>query len=215
MIYKLKSIKKKLSLINKDFSFFFMYKRKIFNTRGYCVHSPYIYEFIHRVIKNKTPYYCFDSLWLKIKNELNDSLKISNITKKTTFELIFRIVDSLALEKVHIITNNTENNLLNKYIERLNCSVYLNDKIDTYINYDGTIIVFEVFKEELIDYFLNKKDERIILIFIAEKSDVRKKIKEKISYYSQDLPTIIELNNLDIWFLGYNISNKRIKLYYK
>lgn len=218
MIYnKTKLLITKLRFMDKNFGFVTKYKRKIFNTRGYRVHSPYVYDFIHRVIKNKRPYYCFDTIWEEIKHGIENNEKQNNITKKTTFELIFRIIDSLSLKNVSIVTDNIEDNLLYRYIRNINCNVslYKTNDLDNSL-YDSDMIVVETFEGKVIDCVLNDKtNKKNIVVIITEKTFVKSKIKEKLSTTCFRTPSAIELNNMEIWFLGYVVSNKKTKLYYK
>lgn len=218
MIYKkTKLFRTKLRFINNNLSFVFKYKRKIFNTRGYSVHSPYVYYFIHRVIKNNKPYYFFDSIWHEINHYIIDNGKHETITKRTSFELIFRIIDSLSLHRVCIITDNVKNNLLYRYIKNIDCNVclYTSDNIDKNVC-DNDIIVLETLKSNSLDSILNSdSDKKNIVVVITEKSCVKDKIKEILRMSFLRTLSIIELNNMDIWLVGYDVSSRRTKLYYK
>ena len=62
-----------------------MFLRRWLNTRGYGVHSPFAYTFLHDVIKQKIPYYAY--------NELKKSRCADAANTIQEDELLFRIAN--------------------------------------------------------------------------------------------------------------------------
>ena len=214
------SLKQKFSKVTqKGKRVFILSKRSIFNRRGYTVQSPFIFHFIHKTIKNRYHYYSYDELEAKYSQTLNKLKKDYGkeiISSTKTLRLIFRIVHDLHLEKI-AVSSATKNEVLEAYIKAAssNASVEWIKDIDPN-KYDMLIFssVSNDKDDEYIKDIISKASNGAIrlLILVSRKS---RNIENQNLIMTKELNVSkLELNNLDIYFIGYVDTPKNYSLYF-
>lgn len=195
-------------------------KRILLNRRGYKVHSPFIYSFIHSIIKNKREYYCYPIVKDKtkyIRKNIFRSTSSNLIYRVSLLELIFRISNDIDIESI-IIVSDSNISAVPYYLGVTNKNI-ISIGSDEYISnvYCNHICIIEEVNTNIVDtIYSNLIQDNTSSIFII--STRNKKIKDKIfsiAGKNRDQFASIELNNLDIWFSDKNITPSRSKIYYK
>nr|WP_314651666.1 hypothetical protein [uncultured Porphyromonas sp.] len=74
-------------------------KRLLLNQRGDGVHSPFAFGLIHRVIRNRRPYYCFAPLREELRDLARD-LSREALRRPSALELIYRLLQELRPSEV-------------------------------------------------------------------------------------------------------------------
>ena len=74
-------------------------KRLLLNQRGDGVHSPFAFGLIHRVIRNRRPYYCFAPLREELRASAC-SLSQEALRRPSALELIYRLLQELRPNEV-------------------------------------------------------------------------------------------------------------------
>lgn len=74
-------------------------KRLLLNQRGDGVHSPFAFGLIHRVVRNRRPYYCFAPLREELRASAR-SLSQEALRSPTALELIYRLLQELRPSEV-------------------------------------------------------------------------------------------------------------------
>ena len=74
-------------------------KRLLLNQRGDGVHSPFAFGLIHRVVRNRRPYYCFAPLREELRASVR-SLSQEALRSPAALELIYRLLQELRPSEV-------------------------------------------------------------------------------------------------------------------
>lgn len=198
---------------------FTLSKRSIFNRRGYTVQSPFIFHFIHKTIKNKHHYYSYDELEAKYSQRLKKLKKDYGkeiISSTKTLRLIFRIVHDLRLEKI-AVSSATKNEVLEAYISASysKAQVEWTQDIDPQ-KYD--MIIFSSLSNEKEDEYIKdlifkaSNESLKLLVLVSRKSP---NIENQNLIMTKDMNiSKLELNNLDLYFIGYVDTPKNYSLYF-
>lgn len=89
-------------------------KRLLVNRRGDGVHSPFAFQLIHRVIRSRRPYYCFEELRAVLRQQ-RSALSYEAMHQARSLELVYRLLQELRPRAVYY--RAAERSMLPSYLE--------------------------------------------------------------------------------------------------
>lgn len=166
--------------------------RRITKRRGFGVHSPFVYNFIIRVIEEKAKYYSYSAIekqYFKVKSSLTSTSHIKLHSLKFS-KLIFRVANRLKPETILECGTAYGVSTIALSLSKSNTQITTiepNAEIARWVN--GAIV--KDYRTALEQYYSSNNTPDLIYIRIQEKSSDYKIIYDAITPYLKENSAII------------------------
>lgn len=199
-------------------------KRRLLNSRGDGVHSPYAFRLIRQVIRNPYPYHCFDVLAVE-KRDVVEALREAYgdrvVTHRRVLELIFRLVADAKPRSVALLA--PEDSVLPTYIMYAHSKIELIHTIclrDTQacraLLASDVIIVEDAQGDDLDRLFVAlaelRADEASKLVLLHQRNPLVQRALKQIA--ARVVPPVqFDLLDLRLWVWRKSVTQGRYKVY--